>query len=379
MPWIAGQPAAWGEGVRLFSFHYTLLLLLITTPATVLAKNWGSESLEAVIGSPLATGAGLTVRPDKQAQVLVRLPAAGQSLDQNYRVRVRFAGATPSAVFVLWRNNREDKLHQHGVRPDTATSASVDMREQAGWEGEAVSLELGFLVPTRQPITVLGASLDRPGIGEKVNAIWTNWAAFRGWTPLDINVHTGTRDFYQGPYPVPVFCGVAAALVCLYLLIRRRQSRIQEAALVLLCTWIVLDALWQWRLWRQLSETRAQYGGLTPGEKLLASEDAAFVQLGQRVRETVPATATRLFLASSVDAWGMLAAYHASPLNLYWHRHGPELPGAEYLRPGDHILLLRTSSISYQANQGLIRLENGDEVRVRERLSERAGVLLEVL
>ncbi len=86
----------------------------------------------------------------------------------------------------------------------------------------------------------------------------------------------------------------------------------------------------------------------------------------------------RLFVASELDVAGMQAAYYAAPVNTYWHRLGPELPARQYLRPGDFILVLFPSKISYNRKVGRIRYIDGVEIAVTERLSSELGVLLEV-
>ena len=85
-------------------------------------------------------------------------------------------------------------------------------------------------------------------------------------------------------------------------------------------------------------------------EKLLASEDAPFVQFADAARPLITGPDARVFIAGSSDYQTMVSAYYMSPGNVFWHRHGPELPDAEYLRAGDYVVLLRASAISIFTN-----------------------------
>ena len=311
--------------------------------------------------------------------MLVSVPANGLSLDKNYRVSFKFAGQPPPQIFVVWRTSASAEVFQHGFRPLENREPAIDMRGVKGWSGSASSMELGFLLTPGQQVILIETRIFKPDVTDLLKETWESWLFFEPWKPVDVNIYTGTRVFNQGPYPVPFFAAVALLLLALYAALRKRKASYRGAALLIFCSWLALDALWQIKLWRQVSTTMAQYGGIDSRQKLLASEDAVIVRFADACHAVIDEPEARVFIAGSNEYHTMLAAYYMSPNNTFWHRRGPELPAAEYLQRGDYIVLLGANKLNYQRNTGFIHFENGGRLAVREHFADNFGALLEVL
>ncbi|MEP4146523.1 MAG: hypothetical protein ABJL54_04830 [Halioglobus sp.] len=358
---------------------FLLLIFLIAKTSLATAENWSAPDFKIEIGNVVSLGRTLVLTSNPGGQILVSVPVQHLSLRDNPRVSLKFAESPPAQIFVIWRTDASQELFQKGFRSFGKSKISFDMTGIKGWNGKASSLEFGFLVQPGQQIGLLEASVYRPGISDRINEVLANWLDFKVWRPVDVNVYTGTSEFSVGPYPAQIFAAMSLALVLLYLAMRRGKSKLQSVALIVFCSWLALDSFWQLRLWRQLAETRVQYAGKTSEDKLAASEDAVFAQFAAAARQSITRPDARVFIAGMHDYQTMTSAYYLSPFNSYWHRHGPELPDAKYLQSGDYILLLRASDINYQPALSTIQLDTGTQLKVQEHMSDRLGVLLEVL
>ncbi|MEH6586646.1 MAG: hypothetical protein V7720_08805 [Halioglobus sp.] len=357
----------------------TVFLLFMALTTKSFAASWNTSQFNTEIGSVVSSDNALILAPNDSGQILLSVPANQLILEENYRVSFKFADQPPSQIFVIWRTDSSTELYQKKFLPMGKSQPSIDMIGIEGWTGTAASLKFGFFARPGQKVSLLQASASEPGISDHVKNILANWSGFMTWAAADVNVYTGTRESSSGPYPAQIFAGLTLALIVLYIALRRKKATWQGAGLIVLCSWLTLDSFWQLQLWRQIGETKTQYGGMSSHEKLLASEDAPFVQFADAARPFITGTDARVFIAGSSDYQTMVSAYYMSPANTFWHRHGPELPDARYLRTGDYIVLLRASEINYQAAVGAITLADGKQLKVREHMSDSVGALLEVL
>lgn len=358
---------------------FSLLIFLIAKSNLATAENWPASQFKTEIGNVVSIDKALVLTSNPGGQILVSVPAQHLPLRDSPRVSLKFAGFPPAQIFVIWRTDTSQELFQKGFRSFGKNKVSFDMTGVKGWNGKASSLEFGFLVQPGQQVGLLEARVFQPGISDRINEVLDNWLDFKVWWAVDVNLYTGTSEFSVGPYPAQIFAALSLAFILLYLALRRGKSKLQSVALIVFCSWLALDSFWQLRLWRQLTETRAQYAGKTSEEKLASSEDAVFAQFAAAARQRITRPDARVFIAGMHDYQTMVSAYYLSPINSYWHRHGPELPDAKFLQSGDYILLLRASNINYQPALSTIQLDNGKQLKVQEHMSDRVGMLLEVL
>lgn len=331
------------------------------------------------MGKATARDDGLLLQADPAGQILLEFSPQALALGENTRVELEFAGTPPLQVYLFWRNSIDQRqLRQFRYLPGDKTSALIDMSAHPHWQGEARVLQLGFRGPPDQNIHFLSMAIHPPGIMDHLQELWQNWGAFRGWKPADINVYTGTREFNTGPYPTPVFAALVLAALLAYLLVKRAKASWQGAALVLFCGWLALDSLWQIRLWQQVALTRATFAGAGQAEKLERAGQAAISTLAREARKRISDPRARVFVATRSDSTGMHAAYYLAPLNVYWHRHGPELPELEALPTGSFIMLLRPSALRLDREKQLLLDRQGGQLPIAIHLQDKKGLLLEV-
>ncbi|WP_162846095.1 hypothetical protein [Seongchinamella sediminis] len=322
----------------------------------------------------------MLLQPNAAGQILLEFPHRELPLAENPRVVIDFDGAPPLQVFLIWRNSIDTtRLRQFKYVPGANARAVIDMSGHRHWQGEARLLQLGFRGPPGQAINFRGMTIQQPGIADYLRDLWQNWAAFRGWKPADINVYTGTREFSTGPYPAPVFATLVLVAMLAYLLLARRNASWTGAGLLVFCGWLALDSLWQLRLWRQVELTTTTFAGAGNEEKLARSGDAAISSLAREAQQRIADPRAVVFVATRSDTAGMLAAYYLAPLNVYWHRHGPELPDLDRLAPGHFILLLPPSALRLDAGETLLLNRQGEQLPVAIRYQDNSGLLLEVM
>ena len=358
--------------------NFCIFLIVTILPVTALAKTWSAADLSVEMGTVIAREPALTVESNSQGQILLRRPASGMALHANHRVRFTFQGPPPARIYLIWRRNNADQLLQHGFATNGSAKPTLDLGSVAGWQGDAESLQVGFLLGPGDEVTLQQISLSNPGMLEVMSKSLQSWSAFRPWLPVDINVLTGTREFNKGPYPAQVFAISTLLLLLAYLAWRQRRAKWTGVAMIVFCSWLALDALWQWRLWQQLEVTRATYEGLGSEGKVLASERGRIANLARQARRAIDTADPRIYVASQSDGDGMNAAYYLSPYNTYWYRRGAELPENDYLQPGDYILIVKPSITLYDRSKGLMRLPPGKPINVVERYADELGLLLEV-
>ncbi|TDG12123.1 hypothetical protein E2F43_17385 [Seongchinamella unica] len=344
------------------------------------AEVWPAGLAKPLMGTATPQGEGIILQPNAAGQVLLEFPVEQLSLAANPRVRLRFDGPPPLQVYLLWRNSIDGApLHQFKYLPRDNPTPIIDMADHANWQGEAQLLQLGFRGPPGQKIHFIDMAIYQPGLADHLRDLWQNWGAFSGWKPADINVYTGTRDFSSGPFPTPVFATLVFAAVAVYLLLARRNASWTGVGLIVFCGWLMLDGLWQVRLWQQVELTWSTFSGASNDEKLARADDAAFSNLARKASEFIGNPQAQVFIATRSDSAGMKTAYYLAPLNVYWHRHGPELPDLDTLAAGNFILLLRPSALRLDVEKNLLIDGRGNPLPIAIRYQDRTGLLLEVM
>lgn len=347
---------------------------------SVHAANWTAGAAEPLMGTEAKLSGGLSVKPNAAGQILLQFPPRNLSLDRHSTVRLKFNGAPPLQVYLIWRNNiDESQLHQFGHALKGDSNPVIDMSGNVNWRGEANLLQLGFRGIPGNRVEFFEMEIYHPGLDDYVLELWRNWSSFAGWKPVDINVYTGTKNFNIGPYPVPALAALMIAGLIVYVIIARRSASWKGVGLVLFSFWLALDVLWQLRLWRQAALTQSTLATASNNEKLKLADDGMISELAMNASASIKDPNAKVFIASATDYNGMHAAYHMSPLNAFWHRNGPELPPFANIKAGNFILLVRPSMVKLDIKNNLIVDETGDTLAVARRYENRSGLLLEVL
>jgi hypothetical protein len=373
--------------ITVLRFLSCLLLLLLSLQGWASARLDGFTAQFAVnIGQAERTNEGLLLTPEPDSGKIYLTYATGDiALEQFTRVAIELAGDAPLQGFLLWQTKTYgEQVFQFRI-DDLAGGQSVlvDMTDRQAWEGVATMIGLGLYVPSKEALVLRDFSVDQPALADRLGELVDAWTSFTPWRAFDINLYTGVRQFGQGPHPVPIAAGVLASILLLYFVFafrgERRGVNWHTVGGVVLACWIALDLLWQSKLTRQVQQTYALFAGLSSQEQLLASEDAPVVRFASEAKSHISAGDARVFVASQSDWLGMLAAYYLSPLNVYWHRKGPELPSPELLVSGDYVFLVRPSALEYDPARSMISIPGGGHKAAVSLYSSPMGELFQVM
>lgn len=365
---------------RLLLFLYVYLLSLGTP--TFAAETWQARDLSLEMGNAVPLTTGLRVSPNESGQVYIAIPVRKTNLAEQHLLSIEFGGKPPPVIFAIWHNDiQPDQVFQFKLPPQQQDPVVFDMSTVQGWEGNATRFGIGLRLLPGQQLIIRSVSLGAPTLATEARGIWQNWSNFRPWKQVDINIHTGTRQFGEGPHPMLAFALFSLLGLGLYWLATRLRSSafsVRIGGAIVLIAWIFLDLFWQVRMFKQASLTVDTFGGLDTNEKLLASPDADLVRFTALAKEKITDHDARVFIASSDDYEGMRSAYYMSPLNTYWHRRGPELPATEQLQAGDYLLLVAPSSVELNLQAGRLRYGNNEPVTIEPVLNDQLRLLMKV-
>lgn len=202
----------------------------------------------------------------------------------------------------------------------------------------------------QSPSPEAGPAAERP-VTQRLAAMWRAWLAPQPWNQGSINVHGAGAQPGKRLTPV-VLLGVLTLLLGLpgYW---RWGSRFLLAWM--LVAWLLLDLVWQRQLLWRGQDTREQFAGLPAADRPAQGDDSFFWAVSQKTKAQLPAAGARVFVASANDFVGMRMAYYLYPLNVYWRRGGPELPGPSQFRTGDYILLVEPTAVRPLSGGGRLR------------------------
>lgn len=264
--------------------------------------------------------------------------------------------------FVWITQAKPEELHGVMVIHDAKTSGRVALADTPGWEESIGRVGLRIQGSLTKPLVLHSLVLKAatPDIRVLLARIWGEWSAFEGWSGHSINYIVG------GPVDslFPIVPAVAAwvALSCLtygVLIVKRRQAwTLAPFAVFFMCGWLLLDAHWQWNLWRQLKITYHQFAGKSWEQKHLGDEDGKLFSFMQEVKKRLPTHPVRIFLVSadpeaSTKYERLRAHYHLLPHNVYSLLSEP--PPSDKARAGDYVLILKPI-------QGIRYARNGQEI-----------------
>lgn len=189
-------------------------------------------------------------------------------------------------------------------------------------------------------------------------------------------------NYYWVPSEWPLVPTAMAMLAAVWLVLAalRFGGRIERrlcwgaAGAAGLVVWLLLDALWQLQLGRQVVSTWSKYAGLPLEDRLLTS-DGEYYRLARAFSTEIDPPA-RVFVSSDSDFGGMRIAYHLYPHNVYWKRDDPTPPLT--LTPGDYIVIMRPSSAQFFRNENQLRYDDRPPIAVTAVAYDSLGGLFRV-
>ncbi len=362
-----------------------------------------SMTAGTVLWLGLLVGFCLSLQPDGE-----RAPSAALTLDARSPMtldatgnatRVLHAGTLHAADFPLlhlrlenpgrddvqlalrWRSAQGDahpRLPIAFVDKDTW----LVLAGQRHWQGEVRGLELLASGPPGSQLTIAGASLQQLTPGAALRSLLWHWTRTPDWSLLSVNAYRAGwpgQSLLQPALAVSLWLLLSVLSYAALRLARRTAPTLPVIGALFLAGWVALDLLWMHRLLQQHETSRATLAGRSDAEKGRRGQDSGMLELAEKVRAAVPDDgASRVFVVSDNDYFGMRSAYYLMPLNAYWNRR-QELPGRQHLQTGDFILLVPPARTAIDVQRRALRVSDAVFLPVRPVTGDAHGTLFQVL
>lgn len=329
---------------------------------------------------------------DRNGVAALHLRTRGfQALDFE-SLRVKVSGLPPGMqVSLLWRDGRERTDQRTHLSQDESGMLVAALSDHSHWQGEIQSFVLLFEGSLSQALEIRDLELvpaTPEGAADVLQRIWTQWTQFSPWSPRSINfVLLGeTRHVLLSPVLASaLWLGLATVIYVLFLLASRKRPGLVPFVVMLLVTWISLDMIWQWQIFRQSQASHDQFAGKTTPEKLQASADAWMYEFAQEVKGRIPEPTSRIFVFSPTleeprDYQRRVRLHYL----LLPHNVGSQWihpPMEDLLRSGDHLIVLPPHPLfTYRPDTGELRWGQAESegIVVQRLFSSPAGDLYRV-
>jgi len=282
----------------------------------------------------------------------------------NYELANRHAAQQYNLVW--GRANYPGKLYTTPLHWNTGGASTVKLMDHPNWKGKIAGVGIHLTGEPRQaPTAITHLTLVPNNWQWALENIWSEWTAFRGWTPRSINYLFGTpRDSSLSP-ALAFTAWSMLAMLLLFLASIVTMRRIFGACIVVVAVpWIILDLLWQRELLTQLNETRYLFGNKTIAERHLADSDGPIYLYATRLKEEVlPSSTERIFLTHLSDMRNferLKTHFYLLPHNIYNFGNQPPVSAA---RAGDYVLALgKQPGLRFEEQVGRLTWESGDSL-----------------
>lgn len=301
--------------------------------------SWNGEALTLIKGSGYANQGKLVIDALAEQGVAIASMTTPVIKAEDYPyVNWAIDGLAPSVeIEFLWRTAENRTF----ARPLVLTRngiASLKMASDENWHGQIVSFALMVKGRLDKPIVVMSVSLKPTSAWETLKWTLGEWLTPDGWKGTSINFVDGNALDQDVPLVVAVAAWIFLALA-LYLISAKLNlinSSVAAVWGIIFLGWFVLDARWQWNLFKQLGDTYQQYAGKTWENKHLSAEDGALFNFMLQVKTKLPSVPSRVMFFTDDAYLRGRGAYHLYPHNV-WARH--EILPAKYFKSGDFVIL----------------------------------------
>lgn len=296
---------------------------------------------------------------------------SGLKLDASTYDYVEIAVRAPitKELFFLWTTSADPDTVQGVALPrpeDDETMLYVGSHPE--WRGSIEGIGIGWTGPLKAPITLGRLTLRPSSARAQWLAVWHEWTAFEGLKGYSMNfVIGGSALSSQRVRFVPAVAFALLLVLAVYGVmtrIRARPFRGGAAAAIVLAGWLLVDARWQWDLWRQARLTQERFEGKSVTEKKLADDDGELFRLVMALKQMLPETPQVVFLVSrdpeGADRYVALRTrYHLLPHNVNANYRYP--PGSSEIPPGQYVLVIEPrDDIDFDEAAGRLLWETGD-------------------
>jgi len=222
----------------------------------------------AIAGKITPASTGLTINAFKQESLINyalmawREPIAAEAFAL---IEHTVAADVPGLELSLAWRRAQDPTNFHTVRLNTPASGSGTtlLASHTGWRGDIVELTLHVTSHRPEhPVTVTHLALLPGSTAGILASLSSQWRHFNTWHHRSINnMRWGANDLL---IPVQVSAAAWAGVTILLLLAWNALSRRTGAAVIaaaVLVPWLAIDAMWQFKLWHQVTMTADRFAG----------------------------------------------------------------------------------------------------------------------
>lgn len=205
---------------------------------------------------------------------------------------------------------------------------TFDLSSLPNWNGEII--ELGFAeFPTGQwvppnyhfsPFTFYGAYLWSPSWQGSLAAIVTDWFGYWPWSQRSVHALGRDTDTPRGrPFNLVLAALIVLILVGGKVVLRWSFQELMRTGIILLVlSWLTLDARWQLSLRAKHQSTRELYANKSWEERKQLVADAAICDAAEKVRQLLrqEGETTRVLLHAGSTYESLRFYYHLLPINV---------------------------------------------------------------
>lgn len=302
----------------------------------------------------------------------------------NHKVMLLWTSQSETDVSIADAANGEAKVeadYSYLIENRDRDSLWINTHELQQWQGDISKIQLFFLggsgIGTYE---VSDLSVHTANFRYWLAALSDDWLTYEPWDRAAMNSHTGVTQV-SSFYPIPVSAALLFLCLLSYLaIVLIARGRVpfnwHAVGLVFLACWILVDAGWQNRLLRQLSDTRHQFAGLSSEEKLRHGPDSGIIKFVEEAQQHLTPDA-RVFIAAHDDYRGLRTAYYFYPHNVYWKMQAG-LPPRERYKSGDYIAVVKAPDIYYRRADSMLIFPRSWPVPVDALVQGPAGKLYRV-
>ena len=350
-----------------------MLALLVTCLGISLARHgfglsspmhWSADHLRLEEGEGHAGPETLDIlRLSQRGSALLLLPGLHVRGEEYPLVSLRVEGlSSGTELFLWWRmKGSTGEWRSLPVRHRGEGGVTVDLSEEQPWKGEIAELGFRFRGRLTAPLRVRGVTLGPATVGSALRGLVSGWLEFEPWSGGSINYLNGGDP--RSPCPLPLFiaAALAVALAIWWVVFRGLPSAALVAAGLVVSAWLVVDARWQWNLWRQLGMTGRQYAGKTWEERHRVEFDGKLFGFIQRVKASLPRPPARVWYFSSTLYLDARGAYHLFPHNVVSYNYSSfgAMPAPQHFRKGDYVVVYQWRGLRFDGAQGLMSWNGG--------------------
>jgi hypothetical protein len=348
--------------------------------------QWSARELSLTRGAGQLTRDALVLTaPDPARTVVVSLSTSFRS--QDYPVIAWDATGMPEGVeaALLWYNDYQpSRVFTRTLTVEAGRIAPMMVARERNWVGRIGGLALVLRGSFAEPIIVRGAAAKPMTPAQVLGDRMNEWLAFEPWNGASINTLTGGADAQD--LPLPVLLAAVAGIAALVYAVAARWKPMSPApslgvviAAFFVAAWLILDARWQWNLFRQADITRQQYAGKSWRERHLAAEDGPLFAFIEKVRAKLPAPPARVFMVADAHYFRDRGAYHLYPYNVYFDPWRNTMPPPAAVRPGDYFVVYQRRGVQYDAAQQNLRWDGLAPVKAELVLVDAGAALFRIL